>query len=155
MPVLCRYAAAVSENRIDRGGILANTILPFLRREEVTPSPRADDELAKRQRQVLFGWWVSVERLSAPRPLADTFLCRLTTLTLELREMQPTHRGACLEAVAGIAERSVALLESPNVPCVLTRNLHQPLSVGNRASRRRDRSGSLPLCDRAGARLRD
>lgn len=29
---------------------------------------------------------------------------RLFTLTNELREMQPTHRGACLEAVAAISE---------------------------------------------------
>ncbi|KAL8283286.1 hypothetical protein RQP46_005696 [Phenoliferia psychrophenolica] len=80
------YATAVKENREDRGNMVTNTLLPFLRREEDSSAdqPRPDDALAKRQRQVLFGW--------------------LSTLTNELREMQPSHRGACLEAVAAIAE---------------------------------------------------
>ncbi|KAI5477484.1 hypothetical protein MNV49_006330 [Pseudohyphozyma bogoriensis] len=78
------YGTALAENRPDRGQILSNTLLPFLRREEDSPGPRAGPNLAKRQRQILFRW--------------------LATLTHELREMQPTHRGACLEAVAAIAE---------------------------------------------------
>lgn len=50
------YVAAVRDNRLDRGSIVANTLLPFLRREEDSPAPRANMELARRQRQVLFGW---------------------------------------------------------------------------------------------------
>lgn len=38
--------------------MVTNTLLPFLRREEDSPAPRPDDILAKRQRQVLFGWCV-------------------------------------------------------------------------------------------------
>ncbi|KAK4704827.1 hypothetical protein P7C70_g1391, partial [Phenoliferia sp. Uapishka_3] len=81
---LVGYASAVQTDQQQRGNIVTNTLLPFLKREEDSPAPRPDDILAKRQRQVLFGW--------------------LTTLTNELREMQPSHRGACLEAVAAIAE---------------------------------------------------
>lgn len=32
-------------------------------------------------------------------------MSRLTTLTRELKDLQPMHRGACLESLAGIAER--------------------------------------------------
>lgn len=51
------YSAGVREDASDRGNIIANTLLPFLRREEDGPLPRPGDVLAKRQRQVLFGWW--------------------------------------------------------------------------------------------------
>ncbi|BGP17250.1 hypothetical protein JCM10213v2_005268 [Rhodosporidiobolus nylandii] len=78
------YAAAVVENRTDRSHIVNNTLLPFLRREEDDPAPRVNETLAQRQRDILFAW--------------------MSTLTTELREMQPSHRGACLEAVAAIAE---------------------------------------------------
>ncbi|GAA5824324.1 hypothetical protein JCM11251_000377 [Rhodosporidiobolus azoricus] len=81
---LALYNAATRENRPDRGTIINNTVLPFLKREEDDPAPRVHELLAQRQRAILFGW--------------------LTTLTMELREMQPAHRGTCLEAVAGIAE---------------------------------------------------
>lgn len=44
---------------------------------------------------------------------------RVSTLTTELREMQPAHRGLSLDAVAGIAERCVVRLRnSPSLPCV-------------------------------------
>ncbi|GAA5861242.1 hypothetical protein JCM1840_003127 [Sporobolomyces johnsonii] len=78
------YSKAVRENQLDRSTIITTTLLPFLKREEDNPAPRVNETLAKRQREVLFGW--------------------LATLTTELREMQPAHRGACLEAVAAIAE---------------------------------------------------
>ncbi|GAA5958532.1 hypothetical protein JCM21900_005428 [Sporobolomyces salmonicolor] len=78
------YSKAVRENQLDRSAIVTTTLLPFLKREEDNPAPRVNETLAKRQREVLFGW--------------------LATLTTELREMQPAHRGACLEAVAAIAE---------------------------------------------------
>ncbi|GAA5890657.1 hypothetical protein JCM6882_000614 [Rhodosporidiobolus microsporus] len=81
---LALYNAATRENRPDRGTIINSTVLPFLKHEEDSPAPRVHELLAQRQRAILFGW--------------------LTTLTMELREMQPAHRGACLEAVAGIAE---------------------------------------------------
>jgi hypothetical protein len=55
----CRYSIAVAENRADRGNIVANTLLPFLGREEDMPASRPNDGLAKRQRQVLFGWYVT------------------------------------------------------------------------------------------------
>ncbi|GAA5976133.1 hypothetical protein JCM11641_003289 [Rhodosporidiobolus odoratus] len=81
---LAEYTVAVRDNRPDRGPILSNTLLPFLRKEEDNPAPRVNEVLAQRQRDILFGW--------------------LSTLTTELKEMQPSHRGACLEGVAGIAE---------------------------------------------------
>ena len=78
------YAQAVDEGRPDRGLILTTNLLPFLRREEDSPGPKMASEPARQQRETLFNW--------------------LSTLTDELREKQPTHRGACLEAVAAIAE---------------------------------------------------
>lgn len=84
------YSLAVRENKQDRGAIITTTLLPFLRREEDNPASRVNETLAQRQRDILFGW--------------------LSTLTSELRELQPAHRGACLEAVAAIAERYVASL---------------------------------------------
>ncbi|SCZ89139.1 BZ3500_MvSof-1268-A1-R1_Chr9g10305 [Microbotryum saponariae] len=81
---LATYKAAVRENRGDRGPLVSGTILAFLRTQEDAPSPRVTPSLATQQRQVLFGW--------------------LDVLTTELREMQPTHRGICLEAVAAILE---------------------------------------------------
>ncbi|SGY14510.1 BQ5605_C010g06213 [Microbotryum silenes-dioicae] len=81
---LVTYKAALRENRGDRGPLVSGTILAFLRTEEDAPSPRVTPSLATQQRQVLFGW--------------------LDVLTTELREMQPTHRGICLEAVAAILE---------------------------------------------------
>jgi hypothetical protein len=83
-----RYSSAVGENKPDRGVIITTTLLPFLRREEDDPAARVNETLAQRQRDILFGW--------------------LSTLTNELRELQPAHRGACLEAVAAIAERCVS-----------------------------------------------
>ncbi|GAA5859845.1 hypothetical protein JCM8547_004356 [Rhodosporidiobolus lusitaniae] len=81
---LSAYEAAIHENKPDRGLILTSVVLPFLRREEENQAVRVNEMLAQRQRDILFGW--------------------LTTLTVELRELQPTHRGACLEAVSAIAE---------------------------------------------------
>ncbi|GAA5959194.1 hypothetical protein JCM10213_000611, partial [Rhodosporidiobolus nylandii] len=78
------YAAAVREKRTDRSHIVNNTLLPFLRREEDDPAPMVNETLVQRQRDILFAW--------------------MSTLTTELREMQPSRRGACLEAVAAIAE---------------------------------------------------
>lgn len=46
--------------------------------------------------------------------LISSSTLRLSTLTDELRDMQPAHRGACLEAVAGIAERYVATQTAPS-----------------------------------------
>ncbi|GAA6043762.1 hypothetical protein JCM8097_006660 [Rhodosporidiobolus ruineniae] len=91
---LAAYSAAVRMNRNDRGVIITDKLLPFLRREEDNPAARVNETLAQRQRDILFGW--------------------LMVVTNELREMQPTHRGACLEAVAAIAEShflSIAALE--------------------------------------------
>lgn len=51
------YVLALSENRPERSQILSNTLLPFLRKEEENPGPRVGETLAKRQRQVLFGWF--------------------------------------------------------------------------------------------------
>ncbi|GAA6060753.1 hypothetical protein JCM10212_003797 [Sporobolomyces blumeae] len=81
---LAIYSRAVQENQVDRAVVITNTLLPFLKKEEDNPATRTNERLAKRQRDILFGW--------------------LAVLTTELREMQPAHRGACLEAVAAIAE---------------------------------------------------
>ncbi|GJN91395.1 hypothetical protein Rhopal_004416-T1 [Rhodotorula paludigena] len=81
------YVSLVRENRSDRGYVVSNTLLPFLRREEDHPSPQAVDALAKHQRALLFDW--------------------LNILTTELTDLQPSHRGACLDAVAGIAESHI------------------------------------------------
>ncbi|GAA5960117.1 hypothetical protein JCM3765_002478 [Sporobolomyces pararoseus] len=78
------YSQALQQNHPERAPILTNTLLPFLKKEEDGPSRNATENLAKRQRDILFGW--------------------LATLTMELKEMQPSHRGACLEAVGAIAE---------------------------------------------------
>ncbi|GAA6019570.1 hypothetical protein JCM10207_003748 [Rhodosporidiobolus poonsookiae] len=95
---LILYTAAVQENRPDRGSIVNNSLLPFLRHEEDHPAARVNEVLAQRQRSILFGW--------------------LINLTVELREMQPAHRGACLEAVAAIAEShflsAAALQDDPH-----------------------------------------
>ncbi|GAA5988306.1 hypothetical protein JCM5350_002850 [Sporobolomyces pararoseus] len=78
------YSQALQQNHPERAPILTNTLLPFMKKEEDNPSRNATENLAKRQRDILFGW--------------------LATLTMELKEMQPSHRGACLEAVGAIAE---------------------------------------------------
>ncbi|GAA5909364.1 DUF1765 domain-containing protein [Sporobolomyces salmoneus] len=89
------YSKALQQNHPERAPILTNTLLPFLKKEEDSPSTHPTQNLAKRQRDILFGW--------------------LATLTMELKEMQPSHRGACLEAVGAIAEShflSAVTLES-------------------------------------------
>ncbi|GAA6056647.1 hypothetical protein NBRC10513_001097 [Rhodotorula toruloides] len=78
------YAVLMQERKPDRGAIIGNVVLPFLQRDEDHPVLDLSDRLAKRQRDILFEW--------------------LKTLTTELHEMQPAHRGLSLEAVAGIAE---------------------------------------------------
>ncbi|GAA5876682.1 hypothetical protein JCM16303_003625 [Sporobolomyces ruberrimus] len=78
------YSKALQQNHPERAPILTNTLLPFLKKEEDSPSSGTSGRLAKRQRDILFGW--------------------LSTLTMELKDMQPSHRGACLEAVGAIAE---------------------------------------------------
>lgn len=54
------YTSAVQSDQPDRGSILTGILLPFLRREEEAESVQIDEGLAKRQRQVLFGWSVSL-----------------------------------------------------------------------------------------------
>ncbi|GAA5935019.1 uncharacterized protein JCM15063_003129 [Sporobolomyces koalae] len=84
-----------SLNHPDRAPLLTGTLLPFLKKEEDRPATRTNERLARRQRDILFGW--------------------ISILTRELAEMQPTHRGACLEGLAGIAEShflSAATLEN-------------------------------------------
>lgn len=78
------YLLALQRDDPERGTIVSQELVPFLKKENELPPPRPDSLLARRQRQILFSW--------------------ATNLTRELREMQPAHRGPCLEAVAAIAE---------------------------------------------------
>ncbi|KAH8921091.1 DUF1765-domain-containing protein [Atractiella rhizophila] len=68
----------------ERGSVVSNSLLPFIKKEELRLNYRPDERLAKRQREILFGW--------------------LDMLHQELQQVQPSHRGACLEAAAGILE---------------------------------------------------
>ncbi|GAA6012848.1 hypothetical protein JCM11491_006199 [Sporobolomyces phaffii] len=81
---LGQYSKALQQNHPERATVLTGTLLPFLKKEEDSPYSGTNERLAKRQRDILFGW--------------------LATLTMELKTMQPAHRGACLEAVGAIAE---------------------------------------------------
>ncbi|BGP25489.1 proteophosphoglycan ppg4 [Rhodotorula toruloides] len=78
------YTVLLQERKHDRGAIVGNIVLPFLQRDEDRPVLNTGERLAKRQRDILFEW--------------------LKILSTELQEVQPTHRGLSLEAVAGIAE---------------------------------------------------
>ncbi|KAK4054299.1 hypothetical protein OIO90_003532 [Microbotryomycetes sp. JL221] len=81
---LTEYTSAIVANVSERGNVLVNVLIPFLKREESNPSRPATAGVTSMQRDILFRW--------------------LSLLTTELREMQPAHRGACLESVAAIAE---------------------------------------------------
>ncbi|KAM0789642.1 hypothetical protein ACM66B_000446 [Microbotryomycetes sp. NB124-2] len=81
---LTEYTSAMVGNVAERGNVLVNVLIPFMKREEANPSRRASAGVTSIQRDILFRW--------------------LSLLTTELREMQPAHRGACLESVAAIAE---------------------------------------------------
>ncbi|GAA6052088.1 hypothetical protein JCM3770_006625 [Rhodotorula araucariae] len=78
------YDMLMHDGRSDRAAIVSTTLMPFLRREEDQPGPQAVGQLAQRHREILFCW--------------------MDLLTTELSEVQPSHRGTCLEAVATIAE---------------------------------------------------
>ncbi|KAK4054082.1 hypothetical protein OIV83_001107 [Microbotryomycetes sp. JL201] len=81
---LTEYTSAMVGNVAERGNVLVNVLIPFLKREEASPARRSSASVTSIQRDILFRW--------------------LSLLTTELREMQPAHRGACLESVAAIAE---------------------------------------------------
>ncbi|GAA5992393.1 hypothetical protein JCM10908_000461 [Rhodotorula pacifica] len=78
------YQHLLREGRADRGAIISTVVLPFLRNEEQQGRTHLSKRLAKRQRDVLFGW--------------------VELMTSELKRTQPVHRGALLEAVATILE---------------------------------------------------
>ncbi|BGP54940.1 hypothetical protein JCM8202v2_002527 [Rhodotorula sphaerocarpa] len=78
------YEHLLREGRVDRGAIISTVLLPFLRQEESQGRTHLSKRLAKRQREVLFHW--------------------VDVMTRELKRLQPTHRGALLEAVATILE---------------------------------------------------
>ena len=51
-----RYAKAVADLAPERGGVLVNMVIPFLKREEDHPSPKATEGVTAMQRDILFRW---------------------------------------------------------------------------------------------------
>lgn len=91
---------------MDRGAIISTVLLPFLRHEESQGRTHLSKRLAKRQRDILFHWCVrNIVFLAPGLRLTGPCVVRVDVMTRELKRLQPTHRGALLEAVATILER--------------------------------------------------